>query len=116
MSITDEIAKASFEAAAEMAKKLGMTQEEDMTNLRADQHALLVTRLGIVSGQIRAAKQEKKTVRFITYLLNDTVVAPASFSETRLCQFRFVPDGQGGWEEDPDIICSLPENAVLYVK
>jgi hypothetical protein len=119
MSIIDkQIAEATMAAAAEMAKALGMTQEEDMTTLREGQHAMMVSGSGIVVGKIRAVQTESRGgyARFDTYLLNDTILSPAQFSETRLCKYMFLSDGQGGWHENPDIVCSLPEGAVLYVR
>jgi hypothetical protein len=119
MSITDEqIAETTMAAAAFMAEKLGLTREEDMTNLREGQQAMMVTGTGIVVGKIRAVHMESRAgkARFDTYLLNDTILSPAQFSETRLCKYMFLADGNGGWFEEPDIACSLPEGAVLYTR
>lgn len=116
MSITDEqVAEATFKLAAEMAKTLGMTQEEDMTELKEGQRVMMVTSTGIVTGKIRVARQEKKTVRYESYLLMDAIVPPQSFSEIRLCKYMFWADGHGKPFRGPDIACSLPEGAVLYV-
>lgn len=119
MSITDrKIAEATMAAAAEMAKTLGMTQEEDMTNLRKGQHAMMVSGSGIVVGKIRRVHTESRAgnARFDTYLLDNTILSPASFSETRLCKYMFLRNAEGGWNEEADIVCSLPEGAVLYTR
>lgn len=118
MSITDEqVAEATFKFAAEMAKTLGMTQEEDMDALREGQRVMMVTSTGIVTGKIRVARVESRAgnARFETYLMNDTVLSPAQFSETRLCKYMFLRNEEGNWNEEADIACSLPEGAVLYV-
>lgn len=119
MSITDKkIAEATMAAAAEMAKALGMTQEEDMINLREGQRVMMATATGIVVGKIRVARAESRAgnARFETYLLNDTILSPAQFSETRLCKYMFLRNAEGGWNEEADIVCSLPEGAALYVR
>lgn len=117
MTVTDKtVAKTLFDVAAEMAKTLGMTPEEDMTKLRKDQRVMMVTSSGIVVGKIRVAVQEKKTVRYESYLLMDTITPPQSFSEVRLCKYMFWADGQGEPFKGPDIACSLPEGASLYVQ
>jgi hypothetical protein len=119
MSITDEqIAETTFEVAAEMALALGMTPEEDMTTLWEGQRVMMVTATGIVVGKIRVARVESRAgnARFETYLLNDTILSPAQFSETRLCKYMFLRNAEGGWNEEADIACSLPEGAALYVR
>lgn len=116
MSITDEqVAETIFDVAAEMAKTLGMTPEEDMTELREGQRVMMVTSTGIVVGKIRVARQEQKTVRYETYLLMDAITPPQSFSEIRLCKYMFWADGHGEPSKGPDIACSLPDGAALYV-
>lgn len=117
MTFTDEqMAEGIFAAAAELAEKMGMVREEDMFNLKKNQHAMMVTATGMVVGKIRVVRQEKRTVRFVSYLLINTIMAPAEFSETLLCKYRFGVDGNGGFFKEPDIACSLPMDAVLYVR
>lgn len=119
MSVTDEqVAETALKFAAEMAKTLGMTQEEDMDALREGQRVMMATATGIVVGKIRVARVESRggNARFETYLLNDTILSPAQFSETRLCKYMFLRNAEGGWNEEADIACSLPEGAVLYVE
>lgn len=117
MSLTDEqVTEATMEAAAEMARALGMTPEEDMTNLWKGQRVMLVTPTGIVVGKIRVAHVEFHEARIDTYLLNDTVLSESKFSETALCKYRFGANGNGGFFAEPDIACSLPVGAVLYTR
>ena len=119
MSIAEEqVAETTLKFAAEMAKTLGLTQEEDMTNLREGQHAMMVSGSGIVVGKIRVVQMESHggKARFDTYLLNDTILPTARFSETCLCKYMFLRNAEGGWNEAPDIACSLPEGAVLYTR
>lgn len=117
MSITDtEVAEATMAAAAEMARALGMTREEDMTTLWEGQRVMLATATGIVTGKIRVAHGEFREAKIDTYLLGDTVLSDSKFSETALCKYRFGANGNGGFFEEPDIACSLPVDAVLYVR
>ena len=121
MSITDsEVAETTMEAAAEMARALGMTLEEDMTTLWEGQRVMLVTATGIVVGKIRVAHAEFREARIDTYLMDDTVLSESKFrskfSETVLCKYRFGANGNGGFFEEPDIACSLPVGAVLYTR
>jgi hypothetical protein len=115
MSITDtEVAEATMVAAAEMARTLGMTLEEDMTTIREGQQVMMVTATGIVVGKIRVANVEAPSARMDWYLLDDTVLSESKMSEKVLCKYRFGANGNGGFFEEPDIVCSLPEGAVLY--
>lgn len=117
MSITDtQVSETTMEAAAEMAKALGMTPEEDMTTLWEGQRVMMVTANGIVVGKIRVVHAEFRQARVDTYLLDDTVLPEFKMSETILCKYRFGANGNGGFFEEPDIVCSLPEGAVLYVR
>lgn len=117
-STDDQIAETTFEIAAEMALALGMTPEEDMTILREGQSVMMVTATGIVIGKIRVARVESGAgnARFETYLLNDSILSPSQFSETRLCKYMFLRNAEGDWNEEADIVCSLPEGAALYVR
>jgi hypothetical protein len=119
MSITDEqVAETIFDAAAEMAKTMGMTPEEDMTELSEGQRVMMVTENGIVVGKIRVVEMESRggNAKFVTYLLMDTIAPPLSFSETRLCKYMFLRNANGGWNDEGDIACSLPDGAALYVQ
>lgn len=117
MSITDtQVAETTMEAAAEMARALGMTPEDDMTTLWEGQRVMLVTATGIVVGKIRVAHVEFRQARIDSYLLDDTVLSGSKLSETALCKYRFGANGKGGFFEEPDIACSLPVGAVLYTR
>lgn len=117
MSITDDqVAETTTKFAAEMALALGMALEEDMTTLREGQRVMMVTATGIVVGKIRVAHVEAPSARMDWYLLDDTVLSESKMSEKVLCKYRFGANGNGGFFEEPDIVCSLPEGAVLYVR
>lgn len=117
MDMNDEqMAEGIFAAAAALAEKMGMVREEDMFNLKEGQSAIMVTATGIVTGKVRVASIEQRTARIESFLLNDTILSEYKFSETVLCKNRFGADGNGGWFKEPDIACSLPMDAVLYIR
>lgn len=75
MTITaEQMTEAIMEAAALMAAKLKMKQFDKVTDLQADDAALIATSEGIQLGIIKTRHGEIYTYSYITYILNGEIM------------------------------------------
>jgi hypothetical protein len=104
MSITKEqMTEATKAAAAEIAAKLGMHEEMDVTMLCSDQPILIASAKGIETGTVKVCHGEMRTMRYTAYKLNDETLFEERYAIT-----------EQGWADEATTETFLDEDVTLY--
>lgn len=104
MSITQEqMTEATKTAAAEIAAKLGMYEQEDITMLCSDQPILIASAKGIETGTVKVRHGEMRTMRYTAYKLNDETLFEERYAIT-----------EQGWANDATTEIFMDAEATIY--
>jgi hypothetical protein len=97
-----QMTEAAKSAAAAIAGKLGMYEQDDITTLSPDQPIMIASAKGISMGTLTI--RNMVNMRYISYKLN---------GET-LWEERYEFQGKTGWADKPTTKVFLDEEAILY--
>jgi hypothetical protein len=99
----EKMAEAAKDAAAGIARRLGMHRHNDITTLKPDQTIMIASANGIQMGTLKT--RNMVNMRYIAYKLNNEKV----FEE------RYLFNGKAGWDTKPTTKSFLDKDAVVYV-